>query len=177
MYQRDAVSNNNKKPNPFNSKSPPRFQSLLDTTDQLQCYACTVAKARRWTRKNFHFTADIFRHFQIQRNILSHTQIFQVFSHEHDPIFERLHSSKGQAKFVSDFSCLLKCSIPRMKGVRVEESAFIRSERDNLAMDYVGYSRVHGAKQNGQRQRRLSLRADQQALFRFMYILKEEFGM
>jgi len=64
-----------------------------------------------------------------------------------------------------------------MKGVRVEESAFIRSERDNLAMDYVGYSRVHGAKQNGQRQRRLSLRADQQALFRFMYILKEEFGM
>ena len=59
----------------------------------------------------------------------------------------------------------------------MEESAFIRSERDNLAMDYVGYSRVHGAKQNGQRQRRLSLRADQQALFRFMYILKEEFGM
>ena len=64
-----------------------------------------------------------------------------------------------------------------MKGVRLEESAFIRRERDNLAMDYAGYSRVHRAKQNGQRQRRLSLRADQQPLFRFMYILKEELGM
>jgi len=94
MYWKDSVS----KKNPSNSKYPSRLQSLIDTTDQLQSYACMVPRSAAVDAGSiFHFTAtaDRFRYLQNRSNILLYTQILQVFSLKHDSIFQRHHSSKG----------------------------------------------------------------------------------
>jgi hypothetical protein len=100
-----------------------------------------------------------------------------VFSLEHGSLFERLHSSKGQGNLSPIFYVCLSFQFNVRKALEWKNRGLFVAKVTTwqwIAQATAGSTELNRTDSD---KRKLSLRADQQPLFRFMYILKEEFGM